>query len=614
MRRWAWVGAIVSAGVLAWALWPSPPAERLAGGGTDRTRGGDERRDPITGLRPREAGGAPGEEGGAAANARSGNAAPRVDPDALVLRILGEDGTPVARAFVRTLADRDGKPVLEDANAFTWPSGWRVNAPTAAVWIEVFRAQDAAGKDLPWASAVHGPVAPGTREVEIRLHAESAIEGVVRSAAGEPLPGVTLDAAPSPVAPRHSASMSTARSAEGGRFRLGGLRPGTYVLDAIPLGPHARPYHGTAEAGAKDVEVRMKRGIVATLVVVDAEGKPVPNAKVRAEAVSTGAAVPRITGGYAYDPFGPDSTDDEGRIRLQGLDPTVPHDLQIRGWGRKDVLPLWDRAWTPKDETIRLKAARAIRGVVRNVAGQPVAGAGVQASSTDVRSDFFPEDAWSDAGGAFTVTPLPEGEFRLRASVPGRDLETAANVDAQAGAEGVVLVVESVPRRDLAIRIEGWPPEAKGALANLAPESPGGMDASELVAPDGTVRFRRLATKQVYVVGIWLPRGSHAYLRGLVPRDEPYEVRLVPGKSIRGRVIVPEGVVATHVAVSASAPGFSASASPDASGEYEIRGLPDVAFRVTASGVGERSTYLSASLDVEAGDTADFDLRPSAER
>lgn len=50
------------------------------------------------------------------------------------------------------------------------------------------------------------------------------------------------------------------------------------------------------------------------------------------------------------------------------------------------------------------------------------------------------------------------------------------------------------------------------------------------------------------------------------------------------------------------------------SGEYEIRGLPDIAFRVTASTVGERSTYLSASLDVEAGDTADFDLRPSGER
>jgi hypothetical protein len=74
-----------------------------------------------------------------------------------------------------------------------------------------------------------------------------SIEGVLEDAAGAPARELV-------VVVRGERWSAQARTDEGGRFRIRGLPPGRYALLCDASG---RAELGTAEAGAKDVRLRM---------------------------------------------------------------------------------------------------------------------------------------------------------------------------------------------------------------------------------------------------------------------------------------------------------------------------------------------------------------------
>jgi hypothetical protein len=130
---------------------------------------------------------------------------------------------------------------------------------------------------------------------------------------------------------------------------------------------------------------------------------------------------------------------------------------------------------------------------------------------------------------------------------------------------------------------------------------------TEPIGADGVVRFRRVRAKDAHAFWAWLPRGLYALDRDAGAGEGERVVRLLPGRTIRGRLRAPAG--ATGLGASAESEFVRGFAAADASGDYEIRGLPDGTYTVTASGILGRQSLL-ATRRVESGGTADFELVP----
>ena len=93
---------------------------------------------------------------------------------------------------------------------------------------------------------------------------------------------------------------SRSRTDESGAFHLGGLGPQEYLLQVQPPPEFVTPEPIPATGDAKSVEIRLEAGLLATLTVLDADGKPVVGATVRADAdernlpeLMTGRSFPR---------------------------------------------------------------------------------------------------------------------------------------------------------------------------------------------------------------------------------------------------------------------------------------------------------------------------------
>ncbi len=517
--------------------------------------------------------------------------APRAEakpaPGTFVVRVVDGDGKPVPRAEVR-LEGRSGwdrEDVEEGRADFT------ARTPTES-WVSVWNARGVDGTPLPLGPARVGPLAADAQEVVVRLPPERRVDGFVRAPDGIGVRGVSVRASFNADKDGRDVSVS-ARTDATGAFRIGGLGDAcTLTVDVPP--EFVRPDPVEVKGGATGVEIRLRAAVQVQITVLDATGKPVPDAWVIA---SLGG---RVQASSAADA----RTDSNGVARLGSLSPDEVYELEVSGQSRGGALPFTEERWKPADLTVRLERSLHVKGVVRDPSGKPVEGADVVALTDDTVFSVRP----TGADGAFEIDGLPAGTVVLRASIGGGKWGGSdAGVRVAVGSEDVVLTID--PGLPLTVRVENWPAGEHGDAALVQQDGGHESRLSGRIASDGSVAFRGVKAGTSYV--LWIPpstEGLSLLLRDVRAGSAVLPVRLVPGKSITGRLTVPAGAEVRGIAASMLDGGVRARGSANPDGTFEIRGLPEGAWAVAAWATLDEA-WLRAEAVVVAGGKVDLELK-----
>jgi protocatechuate 3,4-dioxygenase beta subunit len=510
-------------------------------------------------------------------------------PGALVVRVVDPDGKPVPSADVR-LEGRFGLPleVREGIAEFRLPDG-------KPAWVWITEAATADGTPLPLGPVRAGPIDPTAKEVTVRLPPEKTIEGVVLGPDGKGVANVTVAASwiPTTQEPWVIPYESKTRTDASGVFRIGRLADVEHDVTVAPPPEFMAPLGLSLAAGTKGVEVRLRAALVVHVTVLDGAGRPVPQATVTFHG----------SGATTWSATGDARTDERGVARLGGLDAAGLYDVDVRVDGRSDLAPARIREWTPADTTVRLAHARKVKGVIRDRAGQPVTGAHVFATVGE-------STTWSPSTGAdgrFSIEGLATGELVLRPALDGNSLVRGAEVRVAGDDENIVLTLDL--GEALVVRVDDWPlGEVQQEGATLFEEgAEGTAQAVSAVAADGTARFVGLSADRTYSLWVAPLADGRSLLQRGVRASSSLRVRLVPGKSITGRIVAPSDAVVTEVEATQKGGPVTVSGQVQPDGSYRIAGLPDGDWFVRAR-ARRGGQWMSSTSSALAGGTVDLKI------
>lgn len=433
----------------------------------------------------------------------------------------------------RTVSRPDGRFRLAGLR----PGAWEVSASDQA---RTSRAQTIVGLG----------VAEQVSDVELLIGAGPVIRGRVVDDTGAPAPGATVRAFS-----RGEGSQSQADAA--GAFTFAGLRPGEYHVTA-----HASAYlpaGGTQVALAdKDVD-----GVVVTVrraARIKGHVEPRQECDVLHELGEGGHGPLMLISGTTTGP--------DGEFEL-GPVGDGPATLSARcasgdqGQARIDVAP------GMPDAIIKVAPGASIAGRVVDGGGKPVVGIGVMASnvsstqSTMIMNGMITSGtrALTDATGAYRLTGLPAGAYRLGVLDRGRPLPLRARP----------------PRVDLAAN------ERKTGV-DLAVDLPDGVISGTVTGPDGKpLADAWVSAHQDLISMVESMRGD------LAQDSDSRDARMMVVEDRDG-----EG----------APDGSFPPALTDAQGRYQIRGLPRATFTVIAE--AQRGQLRARATGVKPDATVDL--------
>ncbi|NNB87228.1 hypothetical protein HJC10_13215 [Corallococcus exiguus] len=397
MRRWLIGGVVVLVACGLVLFWVLRSAGATAKGREEATLTRKHPTNPVPAPERSEP------EGGALLASQGPNEAAGV----LDVEVLAA-GKPSAGTTVRLYAQgaRASAWTLS-GSGFTDPTGHVRLASGPGRYLVAVRAPDRA----PLLRDVVRPLGESRTAMRIALEPAQSLTGrtVVRGT-NEPLPLVevvlTAHARELEVWQRAEAPDDErvyASSDERGSFRIDGLAPGTYLLEARAPG-YARVVLRRLRIPTEGpLTLALRLASVIEGFVVDSKGLPAADAEVRvggspSQVVTTGAQ-----GGFSVE-VQPGS-----------------HPLSARRGeetGALDLPVLCVAGGTVRDVRIQLGAGAALEGrVVEEPEGGPVAGARVEVSLTG--GDADPGVGVSDAEGHFVVRGLAPGSYEAKVSAPG---------------------------------------------------------------------------------------------------------------------------------------------------------------------------------------------------
>lgn len=385
----------------------------------------------------------------------------RLRPEVVIEGVVADPaGAPVAGARVRT-PNRAELPTLTNSRAdgsFAW-RGMRV--------VEIWAEQD--GRAPSRLQLVPGSDEP-RHPMELRLGVTApSFSGMVLDPSGRPASGasvaIAVDDAPPPVLRdgRRARNVPPVllTTDESGRFTTSSVPIGKHWLVACAAGSAPAFVEVEIFAVARaPVVVQLEEGAAVHGIVRDAQGEPVPAARV--------SAGTKRAYGHGFFPLGgrvtdrqETVTDGEGRFALQHL---FAGEVQIycRAQGMTtvdldvDLSQRRELEWNPV-----LERQAEIRGRVVDASGQPLVGWRVhletEPSTASASARVRPQtlETQSEGDGRFTLLRVFPGSYRLWAVPPD--------------AEGAAASAEWGPTRavsgetDVLIRT-GWEPDA-GAFA-----------------------------------------------------------------------------------------------------------------------------------------------------
>jgi hypothetical protein len=315
----------------------------------------------------------------------------------------------------------------------------------------------------------------GDRDVRLVLPSPGRIVGQLVGPDGKPPALATVTATEQvPVTTRN------------GRFVVHSVSPGDYELRVTsPDHPEQVVSQITVAAG-KDADagtIQLTRGRRLTGRVVDAQGRPVASARVRA-----GSALPpyeddgMMNMGWQI-PVSSVTTDASGAFTLANLRPGEP--LQIdasHANGRAPVLEVAPGAEDPPPVTLQLRGLGSLSGAI-TMGGKPAEEVQVFLVSEDTKAQHF---AMSGPDGEYGFERLAEGTYTARLSSP-------SNAAARSTAKATVVAGQ---RARLNFDLKGG---AMSLAVSLAARPGQAVDAAYVYLLRGAVDYP--TAKQLFEIG-----------------------------------------------------------------------------------------------------------------
>ncbi|MEZ6197322.1 MAG: sigma-70 family RNA polymerase sigma factor [Planctomycetota bacterium] len=534
--------------------------------------------------------------------------------------VRDESGAPVTGALVRVNWSGEGTET-DGEGYFVCPGGPRDDRTICTLKVVA-----------PGFALEQVDLGPGVRECDVILRPGDTVRGRCVDGEGRALAGVRVSMIGSNLAGMSQfvdpgAAVSDAR----GEFELRDVSRRTphvlifeaegrgrrhLDLDPRPEGP------GVIEIG----EVRLVPGFVLSGRIVDTEGTPAADARVRLVGANADRAARRPVGaGPAEEFYGGHEDrrpDDLGRFVFTDL-PAGSFELVVtRRGGERVVREIVIEEADPAEVEIVLAPRRGVAALVVDASGAPVKDLPVSLLNGRVvavssRTDAKGRVAFAGvpggeltftAGGAFSgyrpTTGVPaeidgevrivvEREVRLEGRVIGPDDEALAGFEIEVRFEGG-RIETAMSHFDGTFAIDG--PAGRPAILELTGQH------SEAMAPG---MFTMVASEYVGKL-----EGVAAPASGLVLRAE----RAVGDKSLRVIVVDPEGRPVPGAEVHGAPHGEYRTFVADEEGSVSFRELRPIAFNLSARLAGERAEehYPSETLKVTPADqTVRLALRPA---
>ncbi|MGH7492424.1 MAG: carboxypeptidase regulatory-like domain-containing protein [bacterium] len=341
--------------------------------------------------------------------------------------------------------------------------------------------------DLNGAQLVELGDGSGVSGIDFTLERGGAIAGTVLSGnGGQPLGGAQVQ-----IWSRTSNATARGETDREGKYRVGGLRTGEYLVSVEARGFKPQFFDGVesrelatlvkVEAPNETIGIDfslqpadMRRGAIAGFIVADADGSPLAEAVVLALPLQSGS--PQLA--YA---------DRLGGYRLSGL---APGRYVVFAHAPRFVGEFYDNARSFQEaRPVIVETGRETGGIdfqlsarqrgVYVIAGAIRRGNGDQGESNAVvfamNNDVFAASALTDDHGNFVIDELPAGAYKVMATAPGgsaffggRDANSATAVSLGSGANASH-VTFSVPGSATAVAETGSVLPAKFALEQNYP-------------------------------------------------------------------------------------------------------------------------------------------------
>ena len=492
------------------------------------------------------------------------------------------------------------------------------------------------GEEARWRDSRDHVLASGA-EVLLVLRPPIALHGRVVDDEGEPVEGFSVVARREVMGEFASSTVDYRRGGfadPGGEFLLEGLEAGVWTVAVEGEGlVSPAPLEVALPQGGEPLELTVVRSASVTGKVVDPDGGPVANARVKVDPGNLGWQI-------EIDPY-PDAptarSQPDGGFELPGLTPgTVALVAEAAGFAESNALSL-ELEPGQLFEDVRLMVTRGgtITGEVYTKEGGRGAGWFVMGFRA---SDWQQVMSGADGRGTFLIENVPAGSWMLMAMDPGAEMEvgeegidmsammsawsmTQANVEEG----GEVHVVIGAPPED-PVRVSGTVTLGgepyKGAMVSFVPPGERMYEAMKntSVAADGSYSLE-LDGPGSYVVSIQSSLSGAGQQNSIeygvdVPERPDFEHDFeLPEGRVSGRVLGPDGGPAGGTRITLTPDGEARTDSffggqyteivTEADGTFDIRALRAGTYRLSAGGASPFSGALQAPYGrVTSGDLA----------
>ena len=505
-------------------------------------------------------------------------------PGEMVVTVTGPDGLPVPRGRVRIAKYGPNGGGSATGGDFRVAERFllRPTGPGTILRIEFSHPMDLQGRRLPFGGILHVVEDPPDGVLDLRLPPEGCIEGRVLDPAGAPVAGATLRALfPRPgeaedlLEPGDDQLPPGVETDGEGRFRIGRLGPGSWILEVEVPGNLPGIDRTVVEAGTRDLVLRCGENAPPEITVVDAGGAPLPGVEVMAEeAEGGGTRRQRVHFGIAASSV----TDGSGKARLRGLDRDRSYHLSLRPSNPGAWAGAVRNGWSPRDERIALDPMRQLTVRVVDPEGRPLPVGQItwRRAVGDPGGNGTGRETFHAPAVPLLVWGWIEGSIDLRPE--GREVAVGAE-DRE-----VRLVLD--PGLEMAVRVANPPPgeEPETVLHS-------GLRGGSFLAPvrkGASFLWRGLGRGEKCAVLFRAPKaGLCALLTDLEGGGPERSVTLLPGITLAGRVRWPEGSDGGAVWLERDGTGLAVAVESKKDGSFTAGALPPGEWTaVAATGVG----------------------------